>query len=101
LNKKKDNDDVIPVEGKTRQQTKKLSTAEALSAGREFREPLERANKRIIFDNDDEAKILKDEIDALNLKMPDFSDMDNWNEEEELAKAGLKPLKKSVLKEKK
>jgi hypothetical protein len=101
LNKKKKDDDVIPIEGKTRQQTKKLSTAEALSAGREFREPLERANKRIIFDNDDEAKILQDEIDALNLKIPDLSDMENWNEEEELAKAGLKPLKKSVLKEKK
>jgi hypothetical protein len=101
LNKKKKDDDVIPVEGKTRQQKKKLSTEEALSAGRVFREPLEKANRRIIFDNDDEAKILQDEIDSLNLSMPDFSDMDNWNEEEELAKAGLKPLKKSVLKKKK
>jgi hypothetical protein len=92
---------LIPEKVTTRQQTKKISTEEALSAGREFREALERTNRRIIFDNDDAAKILKDEINELNLKIPDLSDMDNWNEEEELAKAGLKPLKKSVLKEKK
>ena len=73
LNKTSQKDDVMNSqqgEGKTRQE-KKLSVEEKLAAGRVFREPLETANRRIIFDNDDEAEILQQEIDSINLSMPE------------------------------
>jgi len=58
---------IIPGEGKTRAQKQKFSIAETLAAGREFREPLETANRnRIILDNED-AEILQNEVDALDL----------------------------------
>jgi hypothetical protein len=91
LNKTSQKDDVINSqqgEGKTRQE-KKLSIEEKLAAGRVFREPLETANRRIIFDNDDEAEILQQEIDSINLSMPDFGDFENFDVDTELAKAGL------------
>jgi hypothetical protein len=102
---------IISGPGKTRGQ-KKLSIAEKLAAGREFRESLETANANRSFSDQtqtistspevrkfgtgksakSEARILKDEIAAMNLSIPDFGDFENWNEEKELAKAGLKPI---------
>jgi hypothetical protein len=106
---------IIPGAGKTRGQ-KKLSIAEKLAAGREFRESLETANANRIFSGQtqtistspevrkfetnnpiysDAAKLLfsKKELDEINEQAKQLNEQlapfANWNEEQELSRAGL------------
>jgi hypothetical protein len=76
---------IIPGAGKTRGQKKELSKGQTISTSPEVR-------KFGIQNPKSEARILQDEITSINLSMPDFGDFENWNEEKELAKAGLKPI---------
>ena len=39
---------------------------------------------------DREREMMQREIEQLNQQMPDFGDLENWNEAEELARAGLR-----------
>ena len=39
---------------------------------------------------DRERERMQREIEQLNQQMPDFGDLENWNESEELARAGLR-----------
>jgi midasin (ATPase involved in ribosome maturation) len=39
---------------------------------------------------DREREMMQREIEQLNQQMPDFGDLENWNEEEQLARAGLR-----------
>jgi len=76
---------IIPGAGKTRGQKKELSKGQTISTSPEVRKFGTKNPKS-------EARILQDEITSINLSMPDFGDFENWNEEKELAKAGLKPI---------
>jgi hypothetical protein len=78
-----EDEDEIPVAGRTRAGKKKVQISDDLKSG-----VTDRSRQR-------ESERLKREIDELNKQMPDLGDFENWNEEEELAKAGLTPIKTS------
>jgi hypothetical protein len=106
---------IISGAGKTRGQ-KKLSIAEKLAAGREFRESLETANANRSFSDQTQTISTSPEVRKFETKNPIYSDaakllfskkelaeineqakqlneqlapFANWNEEQELSKAGL------------
>jgi hypothetical protein len=106
---------VLTGAGKTRGQ-KKLSIAEKLAAGREFREPLEIANANRSFSGQTQTISTSPEVRKFETKNPIYSDaakllfskkelaeineqakqlneqlapFANWNEEQELSRAGL------------
>ena len=65
---------------RTRAGKKKVQINDALKSG-----VSDRSRQR-------ERERLKRELEELNKQIPDFGDFENWNEEKELAKAGLKPI---------
>ena len=69
-----EDEDEIPVAGRTRAGKKKVQISDDLKSG-----VTDRSRQR-------ESERLKREIDELNQQIPDFGDFENWNEEEELAK---------------
>jgi hypothetical protein len=69
--------------GRTRAGKKKVQISDNLKSG-----VTDRSRQR-------ERERFKREIEELNQQMPDFGDFENWNEDEELAKAGLTPIKTS------
>ena len=74
---KYEDEDEIPVAGRTRAGKKKVQISDDLQSG-----VTDRSRQR-------ESERFKREIEELNKQMPDLGDFENWNEEEELAKAGL------------
>jgi hypothetical protein len=81
----KDEDDISEITqvGRTRADKKKVQISDPAKSG-----VTDRSRQR-------ESERLKRELEELNQQIPDFGDFENWNEEEELAKAGLTPIKTS------